>query len=105
MDARVPVVMDSPNVLPRARTEAMAMPTPMSAVSSGSPAAAIEPKVISRTTAATATPMPSATPPAAGWVARAVPPTSTVRPLSLASSTARSSVCRVASVRSAAFTV
>ena len=54
-----------------ARIAAMLTPTPRTAVSSGSPAAASDPKVTSRTTAAIAMPMTSATPPAATALHRA----------------------------------
>ena len=54
---------------------AMPVPTPISAVSIGSPAATIEPKVISSTTIATTTPMPSVEP-TAGACATAPPPSS-----------------------------
>ncbi len=83
----------------------MLMPTPRIAVSRGSPAAASEPKVISSTTAAIAMPIASALPPAAGWVARASPPTSTVRPASRTVSMARSRWVLAAPVRSSAFTL
>ncbi len=105
MEASVPVVIDRPKALPRARIVHMLIPTPMTAVSRGSPAAATEPKVISRTTAASPMPMASPAPPAAGWVASAVPPVSTVRPASRASSTAFSNACLSASVRSPAATL
>ena len=55
------------------------MPTPMSAVSSGSPAASSEPKVMTRTTAAM--PMPISSPaPSSGIAVSASPPISTVSP-------------------------
>lgn len=102
--ASVPVVRDRPKALPRAMMDAMLIPTPMTAVSSGRPAAAREPKVISSTTAARTMPMASEEPPAAGRVASAVPATSTVRPEARALSTAVSRAVRSASVRSSAFT-
>ncbi|CAM5677840.1 hypothetical protein SALBM135S_09380 [Streptomyces alboniger] len=105
MEASVPVVAVRPNVLPSARIAAMVTPTPTSAVSSGSPAAAREPKVISSTTAASAKPMASAEPPAAGGEASALPPTSTVRPASRASSTDFSRAVLLESVRSSALTL
>ena len=105
IDASVPVVMVSPRALPRARIAHMLTPTPTTAVSSGSPAAARDPKVIRRTTAARTMPIPSAAPPAAGCEASAVPPTSTVSPASRARSTAASRPPLLASVRSSALTL
>ncbi len=102
MVARVPVVDDRPNALASAMIDAMLTPTPRIAVSSGRPAAASDPKVISRTNAAMAIPIASAEPPAEGWVSRAVPPASTVRPASRARSMALSSRSLAASVRSSA---
>lgn len=102
MVASVPVLSDRPSASDTAMIPAMLRPTPRIAVSSGSPAAAIDPKVISRTRAATAMPTTSAAPPAEGWVASASPPTSTVRPASRAPSMARSRWSLLASVRSAA---
>ena len=55
------------------------VPTPISAVSIGRPAATIEPKVISSTTIATTTPMPSVEP-IAGACATAPPPSSICSP-------------------------
>ncbi|CAM5523485.1 hypothetical protein SCHAM137S_01874 [Streptomyces chartreusis] len=78
----------------------MLTPTPTTAVSSGSPAAASEPNVTSRTTAAIAMPITSAAPPAPPPSSMALPPASTVSPLSRAPSSARSRWLRPASVRS-----
>ncbi|CAM5239975.1 hypothetical protein SGRIM128S_07936 [Streptomyces griseomycini] len=86
-------------VEPRSRAEASAvmvatpMPTPMTAVSSGRPAASSEPKVMTRTTAATPMPMISAVP-VCGTAWSASPPISTVSPASRASSAAPSSASR-----------
>ncbi|MDQ1017688.1 invasion protein IalB [Streptomyces afghaniensis] len=78
----------------------MLTPTPMRAVSSGSPAAASEPKVTSNTTAAIATPITSAVPPGPALSPSALPPASTVSPESRAWSMACSRCARLASVRS-----
>ena len=61
------------------RMPAIPVPTPISAVSIGSPAATIEPKVISSTTIATMTPRPSVDP-MAGACATAPPPSSICSP-------------------------
>ena len=58
---------------------AIPMPTPISAVSSGIPAASSEPNVMISTTAATATPRPSVAP-VAGAPCTASPPYSTSNP-------------------------
>ncbi len=82
--ASVLVVLDRPSTLPSPVISAMPRPTPITAVSSGSPAASSEPKVITRTTADIAMPIASAEPPASPPAIRAVPPMSTVRPASRA---------------------
>lgn len=95
--ARSPLAVDMPRALPSATIEARVRATPTTAVISGSPAAASEPKVISRTTAAT--PMPRNSPiPAGGSPATAPPPASTVRPEVRARSTAAVRSARPASV-------
>ena len=72
---------------------AMPVPTPISAVSIGKPAATIEPKVISSTTIATITPMPSVEP-IAGACATAPPPSSICSPsTSFAAAMVASSAC------------
>lgn len=105
MVASVPVVEERPSALDRAMIAAIETPTPMMAVSRGSPAAVSEPKVMIRTAAAMAIPIASAEPPAEGWVASAVPPASTVRPDFLACAMASFSAFLLASVRSSAFTL
>ena len=85
MVARVPVEDDRPNALLRAVMASMLVATPMMAVSKGSPAAAMDPKVTRRTSAATSTPAASPTPPASVCAPMALPPVSTVRPASFAS--------------------
>ena len=57
------------------------MPTPRNAVSSGSPAAASEPNIASRTIAATTTPSSSPIPPVAPFTLAAVPDSSTCSPV------------------------
>ena len=66
----------------------MPMTTPISAVSSGSPAAASDPNVIRSTSPATARPMSSPTPPIEASDTTASPPNSTCRPASRAVSAA-----------------
>ncbi len=80
--ASVPVVADRPRVLPSAVISAMPRPTPTTAVSSGSPAATSEPKVITSTTADSAMPIASLLPPASPLDISAVPPISTFSPAS-----------------------
>lgn len=77
--ARVEVVEPRSRVLASAVIAETPMPTPMRAVSSGRPAATSEPKVMTRTTAATAMPMISLLP-VCGTVWSASPPISTVSP-------------------------
>ena len=60
--ARVEVVVPRSSTFASAVIVETPMPTPMSAVSSGSPAAISEPKVMTRTTAAIAIPMISVAP-------------------------------------------
>lgn len=85
MVARTVVVLPRSSTLARAKIEVTAMPTPTSAVASGSPAAIREPKVITRTTAAIATPMISPAP-RCNFSRTASPPASTVSPPCRASS-------------------
>lgn len=86
---------------------AVITPTPIAmpnkAVKRGRPAATKEPNVMTRTTAATATPITSVRP-LSDWISNASPPTSTVRPSSRAWSTAAFSASRASSVSSAAGT-
>ncbi len=105
MMATVLVVSARPSGPARAVMANRLMPTPMSAVSSGSPAAASEPKVISSTTAATEMPIASAVPLGPPTSSRASPPASTVSPESRACSSDSSRWLRLASVRSAASTL
>ncbi len=79
--ARVVVVDDRPTVEPSAVMPAMPTPTPTSAVSSDMPAAIIEPKVRTRTTAETAIPMASEEPPMDCSTLTASPPASALSPL------------------------
>ncbi len=106
-----PIIIASVEVVePRSSTFARAVisetpiPTPMSAVSSGSPAAISDPKVITSTTAATATPMISVAP-VSGITWSASPPISTVIPLLCAASPASSSASRAPSVSSIELTL
>lgn len=106
-----PIIIASVEVVePRSRTLASAvivetpMPTPMRAVSSGSPAAISEPKVMTRTTAAMATPMISVAP-VSGITWSASPPISTFIPLLRASWPTSSRASRVASVSSMELTL
>ncbi len=80
------------------------MPTPMMAVSSGSPAATREPKVMTRTTAEMMMPMISVEPPS-GIAWRALPPVSTVSPASRPAWGAALRWSRVSSVSSLDFTL
>ncbi len=86
-----PIIIASVEVVePRSSTFASAVivdtpiPTPIRAVSSGSPAAIRDPKVITSTTAAMATPMISVAP-VSGITWSASPPISTCMPLLCAS--------------------
>ncbi len=81
--ARIEVVEPSSSALASAVIVETPMPTPIRAVSRGSPAATSEPKVMTRTTAATAMPMTSVAP-VSGTAWSASPPTSTVSPASRA---------------------
>ena len=81
---------------------AIPVPTPISAVSSGIPAATSEPNVMISTTAATATPRPSVAP-VSGTPCTASPPNSTVNPAARAASAGACSAWRSASVSSYAF--
>ncbi len=102
--ARVEVVADSSSVLPSAPMAEMPMPTPMTAESSGMPAATSEPKVSRSTTAATPMPISSAVPPISCSATTASPPVSTVYPPSRASSVAAVRASRASSVSSIALT-
>ena len=73
------------------------MPTPITAVSSGMPAASSEPNVMTRTTRAMATPMTSAEPPMLVSF-RASPPMAMSRPASFATSREPSRASRSASL-------
>ncbi|CAM5394778.1 hypothetical protein SCYAM73S_04352 [Streptomyces cyaneofuscatus] len=106
-----PIIMASVEVVePRSRAVASAvisetpMPTPIRAVSSGSPAAISEPKVMTRTTPAMATPMISAAP-VCGMTWSASPPISTFMPLFCASLPASFSESVVVSVSSMELTL
>lgn len=106
-----PIIIASVEVVePRSSTLASAvidetpMPTPISAVSSGSPAAMSEPKVMTSTTAASAIPMTSVAP-VSGITWSASPPISTVIPLFCAASPESSRESRVASVSSIELTL
>lgn len=81
------------------------IPTPMMAVSSGSPAAISEPKVMTRTTAETAMPMSSADPPISCSAWTASPPVSTVKPSARVLSVASVSASWVLSVSSVEITL
>ncbi len=102
--ARVEVVEPRSRTFASAVIEETPMPTPMIAVSSGSPAATSEPKVTTRTKPAMTTPTISPAP-VSGMVWRASPPTSTVRPLPCASCPACFRASRVPSVSSMALTL
>lgn len=104
MPTASPIIIASVEVVdPRSRTLASAvmvetpMPTPMSAVSSGSPAATSEPKVTTRTRPAMTTPTISPAP-VSGIAWSASPPISTVSPADLAASPLFLSASRVSSV-------
>jgi len=78
--------------------EAIAMPdsptpTPATAVSNGSPAATSDPNVMTRTSAATSTPMTSVAP-VSGLARSASPPASTVNPAARPASSPCSSAAR-----------
>ena len=79
INARIGAVLDISMTLEAQRIPAIPVPTPISAVNIGSPAATIEPNVISSTTIATMTPMPSVDP-MAGACATAPPPSSICSP-------------------------
>ncbi len=83
----------------------MPMPTPISAVISGIPAASIEPKVRTRTIAETRMPICSPVPPMACSIFTASPPASTVSPASRACSVAASRASCALSSTSAAGTL
>ncbi len=102
--ARIEVVEPRSSTVARAVISDTPMPTPMSAVSSGSPAAISEPKVMTSTTAAMATPMTSVAP-VSGITWSASPPISTVSPSLWAASPTCSSESRVPSVSSIEFTL
>ncbi|CAM5434536.1 hypothetical protein SALBM311S_04731 [Streptomyces alboniger] len=100
INASVEVVSPRSRALARAVMVETPIPTPMIAVSSGSPAATSEPRVTTRTTAAMARPMTSPTAPGSAPAWSASPPTSTVSPVARASSPAVSRASLVESASS-----
>ena len=79
MSARIGVVLVRSTTWPRSMSPETPSATPMSALSIVMPAATSEPKVMSRTTRATATPRPSVEP-TSGSVSSGSPPAATLQP-------------------------